>query len=55
MDVTFDLSFQPQGGKIMTYLLEKARVVSQQPNERNFHSFFQVSDSGDALSCDLNH
>ena len=43
MDVKFDLSFQPRGGHIKTYLLEKARVVKQQANERNFHSFYQVT------------
>jgi len=43
MDVTFDLSFKPRGGHIQTYLLEKARVVKHQPNERNFHSFYYVS------------
>ena len=43
MDVTFDLSFQPRGGHIKTYMLEKARVVKHQNNERNFHSFYHVS------------
>lgn len=43
MDIKFDLSFQPRGGHIQTYLLEKARVVKQQAGERNFQSFYHVS------------
>jgi len=42
MKVLFNTAGMACGAHISIYLLEKARVISQDPGERNFHVFYQV-------------
>lgn len=52
MKVLFNAAGMACGAHISIYLLEKARVISQDPGERNFHVFYQVrppADKGQAL------
>ena len=44
----FNEHAEPIGAQITNYLLEKARVVGQVQNERNFHIFFQFTKAASA-------
>jgi len=41
-EAEFDTSGRIVGGSMTTYLLEKSRVVSPGPGERNYHVFYQL-------------
>lgn len=42
LQLQFDEQCQLGGSKCVIYLLEKCRVVSQNPNERNYHIMYQI-------------
>ena len=48
IEIHFDGQCGVVGGYISHYLLERARVVSQSPAERNYHIFYQLCAGADA-------
>ncbi|PRP79992.1 hypothetical protein PROFUN_12279 [Planoprotostelium fungivorum] len=48
MEIQFDLSGDPQGGRVNNYLLEKSRVCGRSQNERSFHIFYQLIAGADS-------
>lgn len=43
LQIQFNQQAEPVGASVTNYLLEKARVVGQIQNERNFHIFYQFT------------
>ncbi|XP_037052046.1 unconventional myosin-Ib [Bradysia coprophila] len=46
-NIEFDFKGDPIGGRIFHYSLEKTRVTSKYPSERNFHIFYQLISGAD--------
>ena len=40
IDISFNKKGTIEGANIEQYLLEKSRIVAQNPNERNYHIFY---------------
>ena len=51
INIDFDLK-KVIGANIITYLLEKSRVITQAKNERSFHIFYQLLNCGDTELLD---
>ena len=53
--VTLNINFETKkviGASIITYLLEKSRIITQAKNERSFHIFYQLLNCGDSNLLD---
>jgi len=42
IEIKFDMQGKLQSAVVSSYLLEKCRIVKQGPEERNYHSFYQI-------------
>ncbi|CAK0796130.1 unnamed protein product, partial [Prorocentrum cordatum] len=42
IDIQFDTAGKLKSARVSSYLLEKSRIVKQQPDERGYHAFYQL-------------
>jgi len=52
IEIEFDKAGKLESARISNYLLEKSRIVKQQPDERGYHAFYQLC--AGASSMELN-
>lgn len=50
IDIEFDMDGKLRSAKISNYLLEKCRIVTQQPDERGYHAFYQLCAGAQTMS-----
>mmetsp|Transcript_14407 Transcript_14407/g.23796 ORF Transcript_14407/g.23796 Transcript_14407/m.23796 type:complete len:1202 (+) Transcript_14407:135-3740(+) len=53
IEIQFNRKGEVAGAAVITYLLEKSRVVSQIVGERNFHIFYQICAAGENVLPDF--
>lgn len=49
IDIEFDTHGKLQSARISNYLLEKVRIIKQQPQERGYHAFYQLCAGAGAM------
>ena len=51
IELRLDAAGRVCGSKLSVYLLEKSRIISQAPGERNYHFFYQLAAGGGHLAA----
>ena len=55
IEIQFDKEYFITGSKILPYLLEKSRLITQNPGERNYHIFYQLTEGLSAEQREMYH